>query len=537
VLSCERVTTFPPSKQNAFPFLNWCELEHYCAWIRPKIQGAYIDRVIVPDRPRFPLGFLKGEWALRIEAKKESHVLICSVRAQKPSLHYQPGKGPKAAPEGTRSPFDLALSKHIRGARILDLRTLPKERIALLWLTAEGRSPDTERLALVLKLIPAQPEALLVKVKGPFESNQLPSSPWSILARSKTIRLEKADLFSLPDTSRAPPEMPIRASLLGEKGTQPDQYHSIIETHLQEEAWQERLQESQKRLRELLRHAETRSRQSTQSAQEAESEPTWKRWGDLLKAHLFAAPPIQWKGKPDQKGSTAFRKVTEWETEKQIEIPCDPKISDAQQQVEKFYTLARRQQRRLSEALERSASFQAQAQKIQESLQQVPSYPNWTELEAYEKSAGIHRKLTQSEAAAGKKTTGKSAFSSRSWSGKSFVSKEGFPIWVGKTKEENLELTFKHARGNDIWMHIKGRPGAHVVVPVPSGKSASLETLLDAAQLTLFYSGAQNWGKTEVDYTFKKHVKRIRDSSEASYTQNKTLIVQSDPERLKRLLG
>jgi predicted ribosome quality control (RQC) complex YloA/Tae2 family protein len=85
-------------------------------------------------------------------------------------------------------------------------------------------------------------------------------------------------------------------------------------------------------------------------------------------------------------------------------------------------------------------------------------------------------------------------------------------------------------------MHVKGKPGAHVVVPIPAAKSASLETLLDAAQLTLFYSGGQNWGKTEIDYTFKKHVKRIRDSTEASYTQNRTLLVQNDAERLKRLL-
>jgi len=536
VLLSLTVNSYPQGK-TAFPFLNWRELEHYCAWIRPKIQGAYIDRVIVPDRPRFPLGFLKGEWALRIEAKKESHVLISSVRPQKPSLHYQSGKGPKAAAEGTRSPFDLALSKHIRGARILDLRTLPQERTALLWLTAEGRSPETERLVLILQLIPAQPEALLARVKGPFEDGKIPPAPWKILARSKTIRTAHADLYQLPAAGRAAPDLPIRDSTLGVSGSTPEAYHSLIEVKLQEEAWNERVQESQKRLRDLRNYAESRSLQSQQSAREAEKEPDWKRWGDLLKARLYSPPSVQWRGKPDTPGAVAFRKVVDWESEAEIEIPCDPKISDAQQQVERFYTLARRQQRRLSEALERNAGFQTQVEKIQETLQQVPSYPNWAELEAYERSAGIHRKLTQSEAAAGKKTTGKSAFSSRSWSGKSFVSKEGFPIWVGKTKEENLELTFKHARGNDIWMHIKGRPGAHVVVPVPSGKSASLETLLDAAQLTLFYSGAQNWGKTEVDYTFKKHVKRIRDSSEASYTQNKTLIVQSDPERLKRLLG
>ena len=123
------------------------------------------------------------------------------------------------------------------------------------------------------------------------------------------------------------------------------------------------------------------------------------------------------------------------------------------------------------------------------------------------------------------------------WLGKSFVSRDGYAILVGKSRDENLELTFKHARGNDMWMHLRGKPGAHVLIPVQQGKSVPLETLLDAAALTVFYSGGEKWGKTEVDYTYKKYVKRIKDSTEASYTNNKTLLVEPDPVRLKRLLG
>jgi len=110
-------------------------------------------------------------------------------------------------------------------------------------------------------------------------------------------------------------------------------------------------------------------------------------------------------------------------------------------------------------------------------------------------------------------------------------------VMVGRSRDENLELTFKHARGNDIWLHVRGRPGAHVVVPLQPGKSAPLETLLDAALLAVYYSGGEKWGKTEVDYTYKKYVKRIKDSTEASYTNNKTLLVDQDASRLKRLLA
>jgi predicted ribosome quality control (RQC) complex YloA/Tae2 family protein len=119
---------------------------------------------------------------------------------------------------------------------------------------------------------------------------------------------------------------------------------------------------------------------------------------------------------------------------------------------------------------------------------------------------------------------------------KTFRTAEGLELWVGRNREENMELTFRQARGNDLWMHVQGKPGAHVVIRLNQGKSASLESLLDAAQLVLYYSEAKSWGKTEVDYTFRKYVKRIRDSQEVSYTNNKTLIVQFDSERFQRLM-
>ena len=524
------------TRPTPFPFLNWRELERFCALVSPQITGAFIERVIVPDRPRFPLGFLKGEWALRIESKKANHVLLCSVRAQKPYLTHLFGKGPQAAPEGTRSPFDLALSKQIRGARILGLTPIPRERMAVLWLSSEGRSSDSERMGLLFKLIPAQPEAFLIRVKGPFQEGLFPPGPWTILARSRTVRGEGTDRFELPDASRAPPELPLREEVLGSRDDATQKHARIVEEALSREAWELRIGETQRKLREQLTHSRERAIQSQQSRDDAEKEPDWRTYGDLLKSLLHAPPPVEWIGTPGRESSKAFRRVQDWNTGAEIQLPCDPKLSDARAQIEKFYALARRKQRRMEEAATRGASFEKAAERYQSRLLSPPEFPNWKALEEYERDSGILRKLAQADAAAGGKTKGKSAFSARSWNGKTFVSRDGYPIWVGRTKDENLELTFKHARGNDMWLHVKGKPGAHVVVPIPSGKSASLETLLDAAQLTLFYSGGQNWGKTEVDYTFKKFVKRIRDSSEASYTQNRTLIIQNEPDRLKRLL-
>lgn len=119
-----------------------------------------------------------------------------------------------------------------------------------------------------------------------------------------------------------------------------------------------------------------------------------------------------------------------------------------------------------------------------------------------------------------------------------FRSKEGLLIWVGRNQEENEKIVIRIANGNDVWMHLKGRPGAHVIVQVPRGKTASLETLLDGATLAAHYSSISENEKVEVDYTFRKYVKRISGVKFAvTYSQNKTLVIKQESERLRRLLA
>lgn len=119
-----------------------------------------------------------------------------------------------------------------------------------------------------------------------------------------------------------------------------------------------------------------------------------------------------------------------------------------------------------------------------------------------------------------------------------FRSKEGLLIWVGRNQEENEKIVIKVANGNDVWMHLKGRPGAHVIIQVPRSKSASLETLLDGATLAAHYSSIGKGEKVEIDYTFRKYLKRVPGPKfTVTYSQNKTLVIKQEPARLERLLA
>lgn len=525
------------AKHMNWPTLNWKEIGLLCESFRDQLEGLFVERIIVPERPRFEPGYLKGESAIRLTGRRNEGTLLFSIRPRHPYLVFTPGKGPRAAAQATRSPFDQEISKYLKGQRLLALEHLPRERTVILWLSdPDARDSRTRsRIGLVLTLIPAAPEALLIRDPG-----QAP--PWPILTRSRPPKNQtRAETdYTPPDGSKAPDSPPVRDELVSDGVS----FLKVIESGLEREAFELRFTRALRELRELARQAETRIQQSETALAEALSDQDWQKYGDLLKAVLHDPPGMQYRFQGKEK--EAYRLLpdflAELHTPPLLEIPMDPKLSPSEQ-VEKFYQLSRRRNRRITEAKARIATLQESLARLRERISQAPPLTSasadqnrapaldWKGLERLERSANRVPAGTSGPAPAAPKSR------KGAWLGKTFVSKDGLSIWVGRSRDENLELTFKHARGNDLWLHVRGRPGAHVVIPLQPGKSAPLETLLDAATLAIYYSGGEKWGKTEVDYAFKKNVKRIKDSTEASYVHNKTLIIEPDAARIQRLLS
>ena len=503
------------------PLLNWRELAHVVDKIRAELRDErwHIERAFVPERPRFPGGFIKSEWCLRLTSRKQEKTLTISISPRAAYVTLNDGKGPKAAVGATQSPFGLALAKHLKGAKLLDIEVPPRERTLILWVSADSAEAarGASRLGLALTLIPALPEALLIADDGkpaPECANGPPSL--RILARSRTIREgEPESRWILPDGSQAPVERPLREEIVNDWNRQ-------VERSLDSEAFDLRVRTLQRLARDSKKQAQDRIRQSETAIQEAEKEPDWQHYGDLLKAWLGQPPALEGK----------IRRIPDFETGEPVEVPCDPRLQPSAQ-VEKFYSMSKRKVRRREEARSRLETAREALARADRALIELDSPTlDWKALEARERALGAALPSTGAPSDRTRKESRRAG-----WMGKSFVSRDGLSIWVGRSRDENLELTFKHSRGNDLWMHVRGRPGAHTLIPLPNGKTAPLETLLDAAVLTIYYSGGEKWGKTEVDYTFKKHVRRIKDSTEASYTHNKTLIVEPDAARLKRLLN
>ena len=120
-----------------------------------------------------------------------------------------------------------------------------------------------------------------------------------------------------------------------------------------------------------------------------------------------------------------------------------------------------------------------------------------------------------------------------------FLSTDGLPIFVGRNAQENEDLTFGLAKGDDVWLHARGSPGSHVIVRLGKGADLPPETLRDAATLALLYSDLKKSGKGDVIHTRRKWVKKAKGQATGAVivTQEKTISVKLDAKRLAALKG
>jgi predicted ribosome quality control (RQC) complex YloA/Tae2 family protein len=118
-----------------------------------------------------------------------------------------------------------------------------------------------------------------------------------------------------------------------------------------------------------------------------------------------------------------------------------------------------------------------------------------------------------------------------------FRSRGGQEIWVGRGAAQNEQLTFRHARGNHWWLHARGRPGSHVVIPLAKAVELDQEWLLDAAELAAQYSKSKA-DSLEIAYTRQRFVRKFRGArpGQVLISQEKVLFYRRDPARLQRLM-
>ena len=83
----------------------------------------------------------------------------------------------------------------------------------------------------------------------------------------------------------------------------------------------------------------------------------------------------------------------------------------------------------------------------------------------------------------------------------------GFVVYIGRDAKSNDHLTFNVADKEDIWMHVKGVPGSHVVIRVRENLPTK-ETIKSAAEMAKKNSKCDKGTDATVVYCQRRFVKK-----------------------------
>jgi predicted ribosome quality control (RQC) complex YloA/Tae2 family protein len=111
-----------------------------------------------------------------------------------------------------------------------------------------------------------------------------------------------------------------------------------------------------------------------------------------------------------------------------------------------------------------------------------------------------------------------------------FTSPDGFRVWVGKNALQNEELTFKRAAADDLWLHARGIPGAHVIIQAES-RAVPEATVEWGAGLAAYFSRGRDDTQVAVDVVQRRHVRRLKGGrpGQVVYRHEDTLRVAPQP--------
>lgn len=108
----------------------------------------------------------------------------------------------------------------------------------------------------------------------------------------------------------------------------------------------------------------------------------------------------------------------------------------------------------------------------------------------------------------------------------------GWEALVGTSAVGNAGVTFDLAQPDDLWLHARGVPGAHVILRRPgASQPPPADVVEQAARLAAWHSAARASGRVEVDVAPRRHVRKVPNAPPGlvRYTHERTLRVEPAP--------
>ncbi len=457
--------------------------------------------------------WLRDDFTLVIEVGRERLLISAHPRASR--LHMEDRARPKIPPPpprvggsyhtGVTSPPSTGASAAPAPFAMAVRRRLGNQRVASLTVPQPG-----ERI-VVLEVGPSR-ERLIAELTGPH-ANLFLVGPDDRIGATLRRSTSTTRALSPGHPYTPPPPAPADARWRGrarfaDAAAAAEHYTALLRA-AGEAAARERAAVALRREIERLSRLEKALRQDLARADEAAG---LRKHADLLLAHAHEL---------HGRGASSVVVPDDFEDGTPLTITLDPAL-DARQNAARLY----KQHKRLGAGRKRVEARLAQTRTAlaaaEEKLAGIPTLPE-DELPAPARAPAPRRKARDAPRLPYRE----------------YASAAGDVIWVGRGAADNDTLTFRHARGADLWFHCRDARGAHVVVPVRSSAPVKDETFLDAATLAAHFSDLAGEQQVDVMVTHVKHLRRPRGAPAGRVfaSDTRTVRVRMEPERLARLLA
>ncbi|EAX48621.1 protein of unknown function DUF814 [Thermosinus carboxydivorans Nor1] len=258
-----------------------------------------------------------------------------------------------------------------------------------------------------------------------------------------------------------------------------------------------------------------------QESDEALSAETWRQLADIIMANVYQIPKgvnqVKLPNLYDSHGDDSY-----------VTIELDPLLTPVEnaQSLYAKYNKLKRAQKLVAAQLQQCRQELAYLESIQLSLNQATSSLEIAEIRQELAAAGY---LPQDS-----RNRRQVPASSTPLTG---TTRGGFKFIAGKNNTQNDLVTFKVARPDDIWLHAKDIPGAHVILQCHGEEPADLD-LWEAAQVAAYFSKGRQSSNVPVDFTRRRHVKKPAGAKPGFviYEHQKTLYVTPDENLVTSLI-
>jgi len=105
----------------------------------------------------------------------------------------------------------------------------------------------------------------------------------------------------------------------------------------------------------------------------------------------------------------------------------------------------------------------------------------------------------------------------------------GWTVLAGKTSQDNEILSLKTAGQNDLWFHVRGMPGSHVIIRSKPDEEPDKETVRKAASIAAYHSKARSGGKVAVSYTKAGNVSKPQGSRQGTVHIHRETVIKVHP--------